>query len=535
MISTTDESDPTNLGAWSLPEPTSAKRQDRDVQVGFIISEMLRNWNSQASLGKEAIAPLENYVRAHPDDLKAKAHLLRFSLSLNNLREVRDKELLSAQAGRMAILAHEAGESDPKNWYWREREFHFLTLLDRNAEAETAFAKSPLPSVFDDYVDDEVRCKEALYESYYLDFPSGCIFPIWAGTIYPHYAGIAQIDQIVKKSTNPIPLRVAEIQAGIAMIRSCPTSISAFVGSRLVRAGLWASRKPSLEWKKMENSEEENKVKEAFLKTAGEPEWNHAMKIARADITRQYLVENDVSKQFYFTQYGPILVGAGLLTALLSLPVFWLTRSTKVKSISRPWIAWAILLASLILGASCWHSWGYLINVSLASDKLLPLYVVFALWTLIATIRKQEKSDRLLGVILLLVAFVTGCLVESLRAGSFLFLAIYAFQRRDPKLSPWTTAAALFVVSFHLMENMALAKAGYLMPGIGFLVSISAILSLAARPIEPDQPRWSSLAVGLVAILIGSFMTTQYNRGMEASMADEIKRTEKMRSEFAQL
>ncbi len=533
MVSTSDESNPTNLGAWSLPEPTSIKSENRDVQVGFIISKMLRNWNNQASLGKEAIAPLEDYVRAHPDDLKAKAHLLRFSLSINNLEQVRDKALLGAQAERMAILAHQAGESDPSNWYWREREIHFLTVLNRTSEAEKVFSKSPFPTMFDDFVDDEVRCKEALYESTYIDFPSGCIFPIWAGTIYPHYAALFQIDQIAQKSKNPIPIRVAEIHAGMAMVRSCPTSISAFAGSRLVRAGLWMARKPSLEWKKLENLSEENTVKDAFIQSASESEWNHALKVARSDITRQYLMENEVSKQFYFTQYGPILLGAGILTSFLALPVFMLVRS-KIKSISKPWIAWSILFAMLLLGAACWSRWGYLINVSLASNMLLLPYILLALWALIATIRKEEKSDRLLGVLLVLAALVAGCMVEQLRAGSFLFLAIYSIQRRNPKLSPWTTAAALFVISFHMIENLALAR-GDLAVIAGFILSVSPVLCLTARPVEPDQPRWSTLAIGLVAVLIGSFVTTQYNRGMEMSMADEMKKTETMRTELARL
>ncbi|MBI1333954.1 MAG: hypothetical protein GC165_13865 [Armatimonadetes bacterium] len=531
IVSTTDRTNPINLGAWTLPDPDGPSDAGRDSQLGAILVQTMNKWNQESEAGRIPTSALEKYVQDHPDDLKAKAHLMRISLSLTSLKGVRDKNLLKEQAQKLAKLAGEVAAKEPDNWYWREREFHFLTLAGDNGIAEEALTAQPFPTKYEDYVDDEVRCREATFRSSYMDFPSGLVLPIWAGVTYPHYAAASGISKDVAEAKNPLSVRVAEMSLGDAMIHSCPTPIAALVGVRVLRHGLWNSSKPYGDWRKLVNESEAAKVKGTFLKSGSAADWNHSLEIAKKDITLHFYAGEDNPREMYVAQFGPIMVGTGLLSLLVAVPAWFWSRA-KGKNLGNRWLAWTILVGGLMISMLCWHDWGYMANYSLGSRYLEFPFTLTWIWATIATLRREKGSDRLVGVILLGCIFACGWLTNQTMAATFLFLILYVSQKGQMPLGPWASSVGLVLFAFHAVENLAFWHGDLFLP-LGFILGGGTLLLVSQRSLEPDQPRWSGLTTGVALLIVGSIFMAQYNRGASAMMARELERTNDIRKQFA--
>lgn len=525
LVSTQDETNPINLGVWSLPALPAYKETTRDQLLGGILCRTNRDWNHISAEGGEAVHLIEDYCKAHPSDLAARAHLVRLSLNAPSLKLVRDKKLMTDQAIRMAKYAADSAVIEPRNWFWRERQVHFLMLIGDMEKAEEVFTAQPFPTMFEDYVDDEVRAKEAFYAGGYFDLPRSAMMALWAETIYPHFSTINQTDELIKKSHSPAQVRIADIQFGRALIRSCPSTIAVLVGMRQIRRGLWDSLKMSGDPKKLARLNKEAEIAPEFLKVDTKANWDQTLQIARQNLYLGILPRDSDLTLLYVGQLGPIFIAAGIYTAIFSLVLFGLSQR-KVRNIDHPFAGWFILLVAMTAPNFFWSSAEYLMSYSLGNSFLIPVYIGLigaCLWAL----RKQDDIEKKVYLLLPLgLAAGLGFLSPGLQATMTFFLVAFALQRGKMPLSPWMAGAGMLVLSYHCLINLAFARSG-LPVAIGFIPAVVGILVVSHRKLEPDQPRLAPMAIALGAAIIGTFLVAQYDRGVATYFESEQKiRTE---------
>ena len=533
LVTTQDENDTTNLGAWSLPQDPPQPDASRNQQVGYLLIKTARDWNKNADNKIDGITYLEKYCRSNPTDLAACAHMVRLSLNLSSLEKVRDKQQLTDQALRMAKFAEDGAKADPQNWYWRERQFHFYSILGNLKRASEAFTAEPIPTIYRDYVEDEVVCREALYAGAYRDLPKSGILPLWAEVIFPHYSSFGHFEAAAKALGTSEKFRLAELKFGEAMVHSGDTLIAALVGVRHIRFALWNTKKLNRNWKKYSNPSEEATMLAAYQKNGSKADFERIVKIAREEVSIHFFdVETDLTL-LYVGQMGPIVITTGIFTAFFAL-VGWGASRSKLKSITLPLVGWITLLFGLFIPNAFWNSAHYLNHYSLGNQTLI--LVLFGLYGLNLWIMAKAGTvaKRWHYVLLLSIALIFGLLTPGLQASSILFFSMFAIQRGKMPLGSWTSAIGILGLCYQAAINLAFAP-GNLLVLIGLVVGVAAILGMSQRRPEPDQPRLAALTFALGAVIIGTFLMAQYDRGVTTFFDLQKEEQAKLKERLAKL
>jgi hypothetical protein len=514
--------------AWSLKGPPVQANRTRNEELGLVIVQALHTYKS-----KETMRGLEEYCNQNPQDIKAKAHLLRMSLNGSGpLTKSPYTEKDFQFASRLAKVAGECALIEPNNWYWRERQFHMLFLLSDFEKATTVLTARPFPSTYDDYVTDEVTCKEELYRSNFSFLPKSALLEVWAGTIFPHLHTGTQIEKLIKMSSDPLMLRIAEIDLGRVMTKSAPTAVAAMVGVSNINHGIWGL-KSQAPWRIDEKAlQSQNQVQGIYEQSVSKEAWDYCIRASKSDIKPRFLRPDEELAALFVGQLGPFFEFAGILCCLVGLIMIPVGQS-KIKFINKEVIAWPLVLIVFTFIGSTWKDWANLGSYGLGCPLLPPLLFVVSLISIYWSLRK-EKEKRLFPVIFVLVAFCSGLASSGWQATSIIVLTLFALQRGTVPLKPWTTATGLFLLAYHVGLNLGLSNA-YNENILYFVIGAVALLAVSQRPLEPDQPRLSSLTIGITSIIIGTVLTAQYDRGVQRSMENELKQTEQVRAEFAKL
>ncbi len=529
---TEDPNSSLNLGGWSVKPPTMAG-PSRNEQLGQVLQTMSANWNQEIEAGHLAPAILEGFCTKNPTDLGARAHLLRLATNVTKLdRKFPQYRLLASMCQRLAKLAEDAMRQEPDNWYWRERSFYYHSLIEEHDRAAVMFCQKPYPKDYDDRVSDEVNAREDWYRQQYRDLPASTIFPIWANTLFPHFNSSSIIREWQKIHPNDLEMRVAQVRFGQGMLQSSSNSVSAFVGLRNVRQGLWNSQKSVVTPKPIPNKAEEAKLKPIFLASGSEKQWKSAVALSVADISPFFAYNDPDYTSIQLGQYGPILIAAGLVTIISGLTIGFLSRRIK-KTLEHPLWGWvgflgALTVFGLTLGVS-----RQLINGSLGSSYLLWLLIVFAFWN-IATLRTREMENKPLHGALIFIAAAIGCVAPYWQSTSMIFLIAYTIQKGRLPLAPWVSALIVGAVAYHTFINLAYAYVASFI-ALAMVAMIAGIFLLSKKELDPDQPRLSTTSIGLGLLLIGIFLTSQYDRAVVTSISDEIKHSRSIRDRLAKL
>ena len=533
MISSADDFSPVNLGDWSLRKVPSDPGNNRNEQLGFILNETLKQRTGTYPERLENVSMLETYCLQHPDDKAANAHLLRLCLIIGTIGKGPNSENLKQQADRLAQTAAHWSEIDPNNWYWRERQFHYFWLQDKRKQAIDALVAKPFPTAFEDYVDDDVRCRESLYYAHFRDLPRAAFIPIWTDTLIPHYSTFRQIEEAVKGDPNNLDLRVAQVHFGNALVNSCPTPIAGIVGERYLRHGIWGGTKASDDWKKLVNLKEEAKIRKAFLQSDSSDVFDRSLRIARDETHLYSLFDNNDLTLLYVGQFGPIFIAAGILAAIGAFAAYGLSRS-KLKNLANENWGWAYHLGGILAPNIVWNSWRYLVNYTFANNYFVPILISCFLISCWMTWKSKEGLARIMLLTLLVFGLVVGLVGASLQASSTLFFLVFVFQRARLPLGPWTTAATIVLLGYHTAISMALAE-NVTSSLIAFGVSLAGILFVSNRKLDPDQPTLAPLTVGLATMIVGTFLMAQYDRGATTYFDSQKEVNVKLKAHFAKL
>ena len=531
-----DATDPSSLVNWSV-RPPAESGSGRDERLGLIIVNFLGARAKENHLGKtivEIANPLEIFCQENSGDLAAKAHLLRLAITGSSPigKQNEDYSALIEQAKRLLKVANECAAKEPNNWYWRDRQFHQLILLGDEDEGVKAYIAKPLPSTYNDYVWDEINCKEALYNSQYLDLPESAKFNFWGETLFPHFTTFQQIERLTKSRSESLQIRVAEMEFGRSLVHAGKFSIQALIGIRDIRHGLWKSSKVGPGFKDKQNLVEQEKVQKEFQKTQSQQAWQESLKIAQEDVMPRYLHLDQDLTSLYFGQYGNIFVAAGILCAILSIAsILFAKVSGKIVELGT-W-GWLLLLAALTISGSTWAGWRNLSNGSLGNNILIVPMIGLLIFALYQTKRHDlEKKPYL--VVLLIIALLVGATTAYWQASSVIFLLIFVLQRGNPNLSPWTIAIGLALVCYHACLNLAF---GLNIESIlaGIVIAAAGLFFTGTRKLDPDQPRLASLSVGLVSILIGTYLVAKYDKSIVANLQREIRVNNEIKEHLAHL
>lgn len=531
VFSAPDKDDSANLGLWSTQLPAVQPQADRDALVGQTLMHMANDWNLAVHEGKEALAPMEEYCKQHPEDIPAKAHLLRLALNINSLKGTRDRKMLTDQSARLVAVARDCATKEPDNWYWREREVHFLVLLGRNSEAIEGFTAKPLPTKFVDYVEDEVKCKVAYMESSYLNLPASNRINLWAATIYPHFS-FGAFKDLVEIPASELKFRAATIEFGRAMLRSSRTGISALVGVRNMRQGLW--KKP-YEVSKQEKSKAVIKTEEARLKTTyvgmmSASDWDKVRGLAAENIQLPFFdVEEDL-RVLYIAQFGPILIATGILSSVVGLTGMLIVRRKKLL-VSNPFLGWCGLAGGLLLATGLLDQYKYFAHYSLKSSVFYLPLATLGIWAIVATLRSDTIERKYAQCGLILACLVFGFVIPPCQVGAILVLAAYVVQKGKLPLSPWVSAALVVLFTYHLVLTLSFAQINW--GGIfALLIGPLSIFWMSKTELEPDQPRLPSLTIGLATCVLGVFLMAYYDRSVVTFMDSELQRTQQMQKKY---
>ncbi|MEI7984410.1 MAG: hypothetical protein WCI55_02180 [Armatimonadota bacterium] len=518
-----------SISAWSFKHPPARANRTRNEELGLVIVRALHTYNS-----KETMKGLEEYCNQNPQDIKAKAHLLRMSLNASGPLEKRspDNEKDILFAGRLVKVAGECALIEPNNWYWRERQFHMLFLLSDFEKATTVLTARPFPSTYEDYVIDEVTCKEELYRSNFSFLPKSALLEVWGGTLFPHLNTNTQIEKLIKKSPDPLLLRIAQIDLGRVMAKSAPTAIAAMVGVSNINHGIWGLKSPAPGRIDKKDIQAQNQVQGIYEQSVSKEAWDYCIRASKSDIRPRFLRPDEELAALFVGQLGPFFEFAGILCCLVGLIMIPVGQS-KINFINKEVIGWPLVLIVFTFIGSTWKDWANLGNYGLGCPLLPPLLFVLSLISIYWSLR-GEKGKRLFPVIFVLVALCFGLASSAWQATSVIVLTLFALQRGAVPLKPWTTAIGIFLLAYHVGLNLGLSNAfneNILYCAIGTV----ALLAVSQRPLEPDQPRLSSLTTGIASIILGTVLTAQYDRGVQRSMENELKQTQQVREQFARL
>lgn len=531
VFSAPNKEDSANLGLWSTQLPAIQPQASRDALVGQTLMHMAKDWNLAVHERREALAPMEEYCKQHPEDIPAKAHLLRLALNINSLKGTRDLKMLTEQSARLAAVARDCATKEPDNWYWREREVHFLVLLGRNDEAIEQFTAKPLPRKFVDYVEDEVKCKVAYMELSYLNLPASNRINLWAATIYPHFS-FGAFKDLVEIPSSELKFRTATIEFGRAMLRSSQTGISTLVGVRNIRLGLW--KKP-YEVSRQEKSKTVIKAEEARLKATyvgmmSASDWDKVRVLAAENIQLPFFdVEEDL-RVLYIAQFGPILISTGIFSSLVGFAGMLILRRKKFL-VSNAFLGWCCLAGGLLLATGLIDQYKYFANYSLKSSVFYLPIAALTLWAIIATFRSDSIKPKYGYCGLLLVSVAIGFINSNCQVGAILFLIAFVVQKGKLPLGPWMTATLSLILMYHLVLNLAFAQINW--GGIfALLIGSLSIFWMSKTELEPDQPRLPSLTIGLAACILGVFLMAYYDRSVVTFMDSELQRTQQLQKKY---
>lgn len=517
-----------SISAWSFKHPPAQANRTRNEELGLVIVQALHTYNS-----KESMKGLEEYCNQNPQDIKAKAHLLRMSLGASaplTKSPYTEKDLQFA--GRLAKVADECALIEPNNWYWRERQFHMLFIMREFKKATSALTARPFPSTYEDYVIDEVTCKEELYRSNFSFLPKSALLEVWGGTIFPHLNTSDQIEKLIKKSPDPVMLRIAQIDLGRVMTKSAPTAIASMVGVGNINHGIWGL-KSAAPWRiDKKDLQSQNQVQGIYEQSVSKEAWDYCIRASKSDIKPRFLRPDEELTALFVGQLGPFFEFAGILCCLVGLIMIPVGRS-KINFINKEVIGWPLVLIVFTFIGSTWKDWANLGNYGLGCPLLSPLLFVVSLISIYWSLHK-EKGKRLFPVIFVLVALCFGLASSGWQATSVIVLTLFALQRGTVPLKPWTTSIGFFLLAYHVGLNLGLSNA-YNENILYFVIGTAALLAVSQRPLEPDQPRLSSLTIGITSIIIGTVLTAQYDRGVRRSMENELKQTQEVREQFAKL
>lgn len=566
------------IGSWSIqPEPDQSG-QARNEKLGLALVQTEKAWHEAESNRRDASLILEKYCQDNPSDLAAKAHLLRLMLNLRSLEKVRYKDRLTTQAKRLILIANEAAAKEPHNWYWRERQFHLLALIGENTQAINIWIAKPLPKRFDDYVFDEIVCKEALYRSRYWNLPKSALYPIWAGVLFPHFSTVQQLETVMKSSDRSSDMRVSLIEYGHAMVKSCPTAIAGMIGINNIRKGIWNNQpKIANKWQDFENLAEQAKIERIYKAALSQSDWEYCLRLAKSEIVPNFLQADQNLTGLYVGQYGPFAVYAGVSCILLGLG-FAIFRRLNWKAISSAhaiWpvlltvlthsdlsfaldlififvafglflllrkplsetsiqtVTWPMLLLVLTFSGSKWRDWGYLANGTFLNQYLAPVIFVLAIVAIVYACR-MEKGRRLLPSLVVVTACLLAMAYSGWQGSSIIFLIGFVMQKGNTAIRPWTVAVLLLLAGYHFALNlgsMHLINESHL----GFLCLAMTLFMLSKLEREPDEPRLQLVTLGIGAAILGTFFIGQYDKGLTTAMENDLKQIEQVREKFANL
>ena len=115
-----------------------------------------------------------------------------------------------------------------------------------------------------------------------------------------------------------------------------------------------------------------------------------------------------------------------------------------------------------------------------------------------------------------------------------IFLIAYTIQKGRLPLAPWVSALIVGAVAYHTFINLAYAYVASFI-ALAMVAMIAGIFLLSKKELDPDQPRLSTTSIGLGLLLIGIFLTSQYDRAVVTSISDEIKHSRSIRDRLAKL
>ena len=541
LISVGDTSAPETVGDWSIVVPEQSGTT-RDERLGLVLANMMKAGNAGFIEMDGAVGRLEDYCKANPTDMAAKAHLLRLAFNGSTIPDkAPNKEALITQAKRLLAIADQCSAKEPNNWYWRDRQLHLGFLLGYGDEAIKSFSTRPLPDRFDDYVLDEIKCKEALVHGQYFELPECTNFALWANTLFPHLSTFGQIQNLKFKDKKnglkltdqqALDLRAIEMLFGRDLVKSEKTAIAAMVGLNDIRLGLWNSRHVGRMTKEAERPEEQKRIEPTFKGFASSEAWNECLKLAKENFMPRFMRPDQDMTGLRVGQYGPPMVAAGVLCLLIGLGIYVLGIKTK-KSISHPIWSWILLLSALIMQGLYWHTWNHLGFGSFANQPLGLAMIGLAVWCLIRLLR-EKGSPKIFSVCLLITALMFGMANTSWQAGSITFLLIYLMQRGKAGLSPWSTAVGVASVCYHTCLSLAYANMIF-WPVVATAVLIGTIVVLADRNLDPDKPRIPTVSIGLGFVILGTFLFSLFNNAMILNMQEEQRIVEEVRAHFKTL
>ncbi len=513
---------------WSLKQLPTHANNTRTERLGLALVQVLHTNNPFDRLN-----PLEEYCTTYPEDLKARAHLLRMAVNGGGiLAKTKENEKYLQLAGRLVTLANDAAAKEPSNWYWRERQFHLLFILGRTKEATSILTAAPFPKTYDDYVFDEVECKEALYRATFYDIPESALFEVWGGTLFPHLSTRAQIEKLIKESNDPTKLQVAQIDLGRAMTKASPTAIAAMVGVTNINHGIWGLKSTGSPKKIIRDLKLQALIEKPYQSAVSKEAWDYCLRAATSDIKPNFLRTDEYLSSLYIGQLGPVFEFAGVFGCIFGLILLALDKF-KIKNINSELIGWPLILVVFKVVGATWDDWRGLGNYSLGMTLVGPGLIVLALICLYSCVRR-EKKKRLLPSIFVLTTFVTGMSIQKWEATSVIILLLFAMQRGTIPFKPWTTATGILLLGYHAGLNAALTS-GFIQNTLWLVLAVATLVAVTRRPLEPDQPRFATITLGVASLILGTVLTTQYDKGIRSSMQDDRMQTEKVRAEFAKL
>jgi hypothetical protein len=395
-----------------------------------------------------------------------------------------------------------------------------LIVRGKDKEAISILTATPLPDSYNDYVNDEAKCKEALYRGKYLAMPDCSVYSLWAEILFPHFTSFSHIEKLAKANPNNLQIRVAQMSFGQSMVKSGTNSVTTMVGLRNIRQGLYNSNKVGPGFKLTDDSSERAKMEAPFQKVSSIADWNQCLKLVKEDVFPRFMRLDQDPTSLFYGQFGPVLTVTGLLCLIAGIGSLIFTKLSK-KPLGHQPFGWIILLIALAIQGLTWNAWQFFEYRSFGNSQLLGVLVFLTLWAIIQTVRRKD-NERWIMCAILVVALGFGSSTQYWQASMIIFLLIYIVQKGDQVLKPWTVALSIAAICYHTCLNLSFSHAT-LGISIATLVSICTVLGLSDRKLEPDQPRLAPITTGLAAIMIGMFLTAQYDKGMVKNLQEEVQ------------
>ncbi len=506
-----DPNNQSTLSSWSVSSHPDFKPSSRDEEVGLILTHIAYRNSGPLSKPEDVerrIHELYQYCETHPEDLAAKGHLLRLGVQAPSTAIAAPAFLPLVE--KLLVIANATAKADPSNWYWRDRVVHFSSVLGKRQDGLQKFVAKPFPTLYEDYTGDEEAARNAAMRAMNRNLPKAILVPEWAGILFPHFMSAAVYLDEVRKDTKNSALRAATIECGKCMMHSKDSWIGKIIGLRMVKTGVWTSVANDRPDRKKLNSEHAEELKPAYVKEFGQANWKWALDKAEQNMGFASPTDPDFMP-VRLGHLGPFFTAGGIAGILASMGIYLISKRRK-KAVPTHWLVFPGLWVASTVLAACWGDWRYLVNFTLGSAYLNIPYVLLGVWVAIRTLRSDDKA-KFLKFAATLIMGVIGFCWPPIQAVTMMMFLILLVQRWSLPLRPWLAVLIITLLGYHTAMQLAFSSTGFFAVALLALVSI-AILAFTKFEFDPDQARIGSAFIPVGFLLLGLFLTAQYDRAL---------------------